>query len=355
MPSATEVIDELTERDEVSQGFDELWEEVERELQDMETNQTAAMPDDDLEYYAAVTVRNDVLNISGATSSFGGGEVQELPILSLGFNTRDGEYFVTQGDALLGGAIVNPPNATAGPAVVAIDEAHGVDLDHAAHCFESLNTIRGHVSVRRVGSEEGEPTVKKNGKPVYVCETSDESTFEVVDPDDVDETDPISELPSGREEKRQMINENFFPESETFTLQTYADHESVRNDRGFGVAYGADMYRIRAQVQDAVVFDSGNGFLTVTDDTIYSREDINPELVNENMRTHGLQVSINEEFVCGEGSLLDIYGWVEQRDDTGQFQMTALGLIPIVEKEYEGGVVGSSDDQEEDDFEEDTI
>lgn len=351
--TADSIIDALASDDDVPKARDEIEEMVEDQLEEWSDKQVSEEADDILRRHAASVVKNDLKNIT--TSGFGGGETEEFPILTMGYERREGDYFVTDGDALVGSGIVNPPEQPAGFTVFVIDSAHGVDLDHAAHCFEPLNTVRGSASLRQVGSRDDEPTVKKGGNPTYESRSSNDSKFEIVDPDSVPDDDPLSSLPGGREAKRQLIHENFITDEDRVTLQNYADHVSVKNNNGYELAFGVDVKRFRGEVVDAIVFDgdgqSGNGFMTFTDDTVYSAEEIPPDLINDHMRTPGFQVSVAGDLVYGEGSVLDVYGYIQQRDD-GQYRMNALGVIPIVEYEY-SGPNGSNGGSGDDDIQED--
>lgn len=353
--TAEDIIDRLAGDGDITQSRSEIEQRVDEKTEEMLDNQSSSMSEEDIRFHAAGVVKNKLKNISGG-SGFGGGEAEEMPILTLGFQYKEGDYFVTDDDALLASGIVNPEDDPAGFAIFLLDSAHGVDMEYAMDCFAPLNTVRGYASRRQVGSRDGEPTLKKNGTPVYLINSTDESKFEQVDPDSVDDSDPISDLPADREAKREMINNNFVTEEDAVTLQTYAEHETVTNDNGYEIAFGADVKRIRGEVVDAVKFDgddqSGDGLMTVTDDTVFGEEDIPEELISDQMRTPGLQVSCSGEFVYGENSVLDIYGFIEQRDD-GQYRMQALGVIPIVEFEYDG--YDGSSDSGDDDIEEDTI
>ena len=307
-------------------------------------------PAEEIRVHALRVVKNDLLNMTGG-SGFGGGEAEEIPILTLGYQKKEADYFVTDNDALLASGIINPEDAPAGYAVFIIDSGHGVDLEHAADAFEPLNTVRGNVSKRRVGTRDGEPELKKGGNPTYLVNSTDDSTFEVVDPDEVPSDDPISDLPKDREAQREMIHGNFIGEEDEVDLQSYAEHQTVQNDNGYEIAFGVDVKRFRGEVVDSIRFDSGDGSMTMTDDTVFSEEDIPEELISDRMRTPGLQVSCAGDLVYGENSVLDVYGYIQQRDD-GQFKMQALGVIPVVEFEYDGPEVGggsSTDDAAEED------
>lgn len=337
---------------------DEVEERVEEQLVELKKHQAAEVPEGELRSIALRIVKNDLLNMTGG-SGFGGGEATEFSLLTLGFQRREGDYFVTDGDALLGSGIINPPDEPAGFSTFVLDSAHGVDLEHVAEAFMPLNTVRGYASFRRVGSRDNEPTVTKGGNPTYVTNSTDDSQFEIVSPDDVGDDDPISDLPSDKEAKRNMIHDHFITDEDVVTLQTYAEHETAKmppakSGREYEVAFGVDVKRLRGEVVDSVIFSSGDGAMTLTDETVFSEEDIPAELISDQMRTPGLQVQIAGDLVYGENSVLDVYGFIQQRDD-GQYRMQGLGVIPIVEFDYEGPEVGGDSGADDEAVEEDTI
>lgn len=310
-------------------------------------------PGDDIKLHAARVVKNDLLNMTGG-GGFGGGEAEELPILTLGFQRKEADYFVTDDNALLASGIINPADDPAGYAVFIIDPSHGVDLEHAAEAFMPLNTVRGYAAKRQVGSRDNEPSLKKGGNPTYLVNSTDESMFEMVDPDELEDDDPLSDLPTDREAQREMIHSNFITEDDRVTLQTFPEHESLKNDNGYELAFGVDVKRLRGEVVDAYREEDPYGFatMTLTDETIFDESDVSEELIGDKMRTPGLQVLPAHELVYGENSVLDVYGYIQQTDD-GQYRMQALGVIPAVEFEYDGPE-GSSDSGD-DAAEEDTI
>lgn len=333
----------------------EVRDRIDEQVEEMKEHQSSAISDDDLRGHAISIVKNELFNMTGGGGGgFVDNDAEELSIMALGFQEKDPQYFVTDNEALLASAIVNPPNDPAGFAMVLIDSGDGVDLEHASDAFQYLNTVRGFAAKRQVGSWDDEPTIKKGGNPTYVVETKNNSTFEVVDPNEVDDDDPLSELPADREAKRQMIHDYFITDEETVTLQTYAEHETIKNSRGYPVAFGSDVKRVRGEVVDSYIFDSGDGVMTITDDTIFAEEDVSEELIGDKQRTPGLQVSVGGDFVFGEKSILDIYGYIEQRDD-GQYKMQAFGVIPIVEFDYDGPQGSGSSGADDDAVDEDTI
>lgn len=353
MSSTEKTIDEMIESvsDQTGLEVDEVRDRAEERFEDLKEHKSSEVGDDVLMRHA-VSVVNSEEEISA--QGFGGGESEQFPLLALGYQTREGDRFVTDGDAIHGGAIINPPERPAGYAVVIIDTEHGVDFEHAKEAFTPLNTIRAVASIRRVGSRDGEPSIEKNGNPTYVVTSNTESTFEIVDPDDASDDDPISSLPRDREAKRDLINDNFFTEEETFTVKEYAENLAATNDDGYAIAFGADAKRIRGEVVDAIRFEGGGGNMTIVDETIYSEDDVPTELIADERRTPGLTVGIAGELVYGENSILDLYGHVVQFD-SGQYTFQATGVIPIVEYEYDGGVVGGDSDEEDDAIESDTI
>jgi hypothetical protein len=352
VPSNEEKIKAIAKKAEVD--VEEVQERVEEEFQDLKEHQTSAMPDDELRGHAISVVKNDYLNMTGG-GGFGAGDAEEIPILTLGFQRKEADYFVTDDPALLGAGIINPPDSPAGFATFIIDSGDGVDLELAADAFQPLRTVRGAVAVRQFGSWDGEPNFKKGGNPTYICNTTSDSKFEIVaDPSELPSDDPLSELPGDREDKRQMIHNNFITEEDSFTLETYAEHETLKNDNGYGIGFGVDVKRIRGEVVDSVRFDGGGGIIKMTDDTIFSEEDIPQELIGDESRTPGLKVSVAGDLVVGENSIIDAYGYIRQRND-GQYELQCLGIIPIVEYEYDGPEVGGDDGSDDAAAEEDTI
>ena len=353
MSKAKTIIDKLESDPDVSLDRKEIEEKIDAKTEEMLQSQVSDMPEEEVRYHAASVIKNEIKNISGS-SGFGGGETEEFPILAMGYQYKEGDYFVTENDALLASGIINPSDSPAGYALFIIDTDHGVDLDHTMNAFQSLNTVRGFASKRQVGSIDGEPTLKKGGNPTYLVNSTSDSKFEMVDPEDADDDDPISELPSGREDKREMIHQHFIPDEESFTVQEYAKHKAITNDNGYALAFGMDVKRIRGEVIDSMIFDSGDGVMTITDDSIYSEDDVPEELISDNMRTPGLQVSVSGDFTYGEGSILDVYGYINQRKD-GQYVLEATGVIPIIEMEYDGPDSSGSSGTDDDDIEGDTI
>lgn len=330
----------------------EVEERVEAKLEDLKSHQASEISETALRKHAASIVKNDLLNIS--SGGFGGGESTELPVLALGYQQKEGDYFVTDGDAVVALGIVNPPEDPAGLCIFLLDADHGVDVDHATSVFRPLNTVRAFVSFRQVGSRDGEPKLRKGGSPTYLANSTSSSKFEEVDPGSVSSSDPISELPDGREDKREMIHRHFITEDDAVNLQTYAEHSTATNSNGYELAFGIDIKRFRGEVVDVYSNDSGFGTMTLMDDTVFSEDDVPDELVSDQMRTPGIQVLMDPGLLqYGENSVLDVYGFVEQTDE-GQYRMQGFGIVPIVEFEREFGN-DSGDSGSDDAVKEDTI
>lgn len=328
------------------------YERVEQKFQEAiqrVTENTAAEEDEEVfEGHALAITRSDLLNFGGGRFS---GEAEELPILALGAGRRkESDYFVTEGDGMVCAGIVNPPEDPAGFATFLVDADSGVSFEHVEEVFSPLNTVRGFLSRRQVGSRDGEPAIKKGGSPTYLCSSTPESKFEQVNPDEVPQDDPIWELPSEQEAKREMVHDHFITSEDEMSLQNYASHESTSNSNGYEVAFGVDVKRVRGQIIDVYSNDDGFGTMTIIDDTIGDEGDVPEELVSDRMRTPGLQVMANPAMLrYGENSLVDVYGFIEQRDDTGQYLMSGFGMVPIVEfqREYQSGGSSSDSDHEE--------
>lgn len=300
-------------------------------------SQRSQKSDDDLKHYSIKSVYNDLQNMESLT--------EELPILTLGYQERDGDHFVTTDGhrALVGLGIVSPEEDRPGLSVFVIDEADGIDIDYVKELFEPLNTIKGAVQRRLVGSRDIEEKLTKGDQPVYECETIDGSTFEEVDPE---EDERFDGLPSEWEAKRDLINEGLIDEREQVTFQNYAQHVSVKQVNGFDVAFGADVKRIEGEIVN--VYSNENfGVMTILDKSAFGPNDVPDDLIDDQMRTPGLKVWMAPDLLkYAEGSIVDVYGHIQQTDD-GQYQMRGFGIIPIVEFERDTSTASSDDDIEE--------
>lgn len=320
---------------------------VDEKYEEFKDSQTSAMSDDDIRFHAVKSVNNKLKNMTG--SSFSPGQVEELPILTLGYQERDGEYFVTDDDAIVGLGIVNPEDDPAGLCTMVIDSNDGVDLEYAKELFEPLNTIRGNLTRRQVGSYDGEENLRKGGQPTYTCESGPDTKLEDVDPSEEPDSSRFSELPDDWESKRDMINQHIIGDDEQITFQNYAEHESVKtesNSGRFEAAFGIDVKRIRGEVVDVFSNDSF-GVMTILDETAFDESDVPEDLLSDQMRVAGLQIWMPPGLLkYDEGSIIDVYGYVDQSDD-GQYQMRGFGSIPIIEFERDTSTGVSSDDVEE--------
>lgn len=321
---------------------------VEDELAKLQDNLAADIGEDELRSHAVSIVKNDLLHIT--SSGFGGGEAEELSVLALGYQRKESNYFVTDGDALVALGITNPRGKDdPGLSIFLLDENHGVDLDHTSATFQPLNTIRAVANRRAVGEIDGEPEITKGGKPTYLMNSTRSSKFEEVNPEEADDSDPLSELPSDLEAKRDLINEHFITDEDVVTLQNYPEHET-RKRGDYEVAFGIDIKRFRGEVVDVYSNDNGFGVMTMMDNTVFDQDDVPEELVSDKMRTPGLQIfgMPPELLQYGERSMLDVYGFIEQTDE-GQYRMQGFGIIPIVAFDRdESGKGGTSSDIDED-------
>ena len=340
--SAADLIQETAARTDLSQG--EVEAKVDEKLDEWqeEGRLPGAEETEELRRHAASVV-NSELNIVDESSV---GEAVSIPTLALGFKS-DAPPLYDGDEGLRALGIVNPPEDPAGVAIFLLDSGDGVDMGHGQDAFAPLQTTRVAGDIRRTGTLDSEPTITKGEAPTYIVESTGETTLELVDPATAADDDPMSKLPESREAKREMVNANFIGEDDRLTVQNYVDHEAVKNENGYAAGFGADIKRIRGEVVDAVQFGD-RGLLTLTDDTVYDEDDIPVDLVNDRMRTPGLQVDIAAELLFGEGSVVDVYGYLIQRDD-GQYQLQGLGAVPIVEFEYDDGDYasggsGSTDD-----------
>ncbi len=340
--SASEVIDDLVESCDKSR--DELEQMVSDQLAEWDDEGVIVSdePGGEMKLQAANVVAGQI-NIRDADAT---ANSEAVPALALGYQPEP-DSGLYDGYGMRWAGIVNPPNGPAGPAVGVFDGGDGLDVEHMKAAFRPLETIRVTGEIRRVGTYDSEPTVKKAGAPTYNLESTGDTIIERVDPANAEPGDPIADLPSEREPKRQMIHQNFIPESECVTLQNYAEHKCTENANGWPAGFGADMKRVRGEVVDAVTFDYGSGLMTVSDETVVVEEEVDDELLSDAQRTPGMQVEIANELIYGEGSVLDVYGYVSQRQD-GQYQFSAFGAVPIVEFAYDDDVVetgGSSNDE----------
>lgn len=338
-------IEELAERTDLS--VDELTEKVDAKHESMMEHKSAEITSEELRVHALKSVYNEHENLQGSNRS--SGEVEELPILTLGYQYKDAEKFYTDEDALSVLALVNPPEDPAGLMTMLLEQEDGLDLSYLKEVFQPLNTVRGYATRRPVGSYDSEPKVTKGGNAVYTGRSTSESKFEVVDPDEMDDSDPLSGLPADQEAKRELLHDNFLTDEDRVTVADYAEHQSVLDERGYAVALGADIKRFRGEVVDTFHHEeSGFTTMTMTDDTVFTAEDIPEELVSDKMRTPGLQVQIEPEMLtAGEGSVLDVYGFIDQYE--GHYSMNAFGFVPIVEYPRDESTSGSDSTNKPDD------
>jgi hypothetical protein len=253
--------------------------------------------DEIMKRHAAMAVKNELLEL-GADNQGGGGGTDGIPVLALGYR-REGTSLV-DGDGIRAAGLMNPPEGKAGLCIFLIDGADGVDLDHAKEAFSPLQTIRASGRIRQVGTYDNEPTLMKVGAPTYNFESTSDSTFEIVDPDDADDNDPLSDLPSTQEAKRSMLNKEFIPEEETMTVSDFKNQTATKNSSGWAAGLGVDIKRLRGEVVNAISFEGGGGYITVTDDTVYDEEDVSAELISDKQRVPGVQVDIERDHIVGE-------------------------------------------------------
>lgn len=332
-----EKIGEIIEKTGLS--MDEVDSHLEERYVEFTKRQSSELPEGEMEKLVARATHNDLMNVSGPQVQY-----EELPILTMGFQYRKAESFYTDQDAVVGLGIVNPSDDPAGLASFVIEEADGLDMDYIQEIFQPLNTIVGDVQRRRIGTFDNESHFEKGGSPTYHITTGPKSTFR-----DEGEFDAI---PEDREEKRDLINGHFITEEgdDVVTIQNYAEHERVENASGYPLSNGIDVKRIRGEVANVYEGD-GFGIMVVTDDTVFNESDVPDDLISEEQRTPGLQVFMDPPLLqYGEGSWLDVYGYVEQSRKTGQWQMSAFGAIPIINFEREDSSNASSNDDVEEDL-----
>lgn len=328
--------------EQTSESESEINTKLQKKFEEYKDHQTAALDDQDIRELAVHSVTNQYKNIFGSMRS-----LEELPILTMGFMYRKAEYFYTDEDAIIGLGIVNPEDDQAGVSVFLIRQEDGIDLGYAADLFKPLNTIVGTVERREVGSRSSEQSIRKGGSPTYTLQTGEESTFEM--------KNDFEKLPSEKEEKRELINDNFLCEAvdesermgEVVDLQNYSSHFRAGNDNGFELCNGIDVKRFRGTV--ASTFDNGDhfGIVTMVDDTVFDDSDISDELLSEDQRTPGMSVVMDPSMIdFGEDSVLDVYGYVDQDGESEQYRFHAFGAVPIIKFARESS--GEQDTVEED-------
>lgn len=313
---------------------EEVEEKVEEKFEMLLESQQSEIPEERVKFFAVKSVNNELKNMTG--SSFSGGQAEELPVLTLGYQEKDGDYFVTEDGykAIVGLGVVNPADDPAGLSTILIDGGDGVDIEYAKELFEPLKTLRGNFTRRQVGSRDGENSLRKGGLPTYVCQSVGDTTLEEVDPEEEPEGSRFKELPSDWEAKRDMINENIIDDDELLDLTNYSehisDHTQSNDGRSFETAFGIDVKRIKGQIVD--VFNTDDfGVMTVLDDTVFDSSEVPEELQTDQMRVAGLQVfdMAPDLLQYDEDSRVDVYGYVEQTDK-GQYRMRGFGMIPIM-------------------------
>lgn len=346
--STEQTIDALASEEGISESREEIEELVAEKENEFQKKSSTNETDEQIRRIAVMMVKNEFQNLS---SSGYIGELEEVPVIPLGYQKQDiGIGIVQDYESLHVGCVVSPPERSAGLAMLVVEGNH-VDLDHAKSVLQPLNTVKARIGVEKVGGDS-EPTIKKAGNPTYNLRTGEDSIIDKVDTDSLDPNDPLAELPAEKEEKRALVNGNFFPESEVVTVRDFVEHESVQNENGYPAGLGTDMKRLRGQVVDSVKFDYGGGLMTIMDDSVYNEEEIPEELLTEDTRTPGALVRADNDFILGDDSIVDIYGPISQNPNTKQYTINGYGVIPIMNNEYDGGIIetsgGSSSNVEED-------
>lgn len=272
------------------------------------------------------------------------GETEELPILSLG---HGGERPIGGGNTGViavgivnpqtGGIINEPPeDDPAGLAVFVCDESRGADLGNIRDAFRPLNTLKGWFSRRQASTVEWKGTDPEgNKRPVYICSTTGETRVEDTE---------VEALPSDQETKRKLINQQYIPEEDSFTLETF--HENLSKLDGDRTAdWGSDIKRMRGYIVDAYrnfgdpsdPDDNDFGVMTVIDDSV---ADVS-ELEDTDLSTGregsaiGLTVWMPPELVqYGEESYVDVYGTLTRNQD-GEVWMNGVSVTPLAAFPYE--------------------
>lgn len=349
------LIESIAQLKDISEeGAKELVEEEYQRFFDNKDSELGDDPDTDQEmtkFYAARSIYTGEKNLS--SGGYSGGTVEGVPVLTLGYQEKDGDYFVTQDGykAIVGLGLINPEEEDVDPGLSTfiIDGGHEVDIEYAKELFEPLNTLRANVTRRRVGSRDGENSIRKGNLPTYVCQSTEETTLKEIDPEEEPEGSVFADLPSTWEDKRDMINKDVLGKDEV-SLQNYAEHVTDRtqsNDgRAFETAFGVDVKRIRGEIVSVNTNDNETfGVMTVTDETVYDEEDVPDDLRDDYMRQPGLKCfDVAPDLLkYAPGSVVDVYGYIDQDDETAQYRMRPFGIVPLISFERDTET-GASDD-----------
>lgn len=315
--STADELEEIAESKDVE--LDEVREEFKEKYNELQDN-SQGLPESKVEEIALRTTRTSTLSSDRISTD-------DVEMLTIGGSIREWD----SGDTFVGKALVDPnPDTDSGAerlASVIVDSDH-VELAEIYDAFSEVgNVVTGNFSV-----SEGDI------EPFLVLNSGDNTEIELTKPDD---RAPLIE------EIREAVPET--------SLASAAEDLSAttRDDDGdvYPANFGVDIRRIEADVYDGYKNpDSNLGIYTIRDDTLFDEEDIadsdvyDAETANENATPGMTCFGDSDDMEHGTGSVLEIYGVVEQGDDG--VQMNIDGIIPIYSEEFDG-YVDSSDDEED--------
>lgn len=315
--STADELEAIAEKKEVE--LDDVRETFKEKYNDLSEN-SQGLPDEKLEELALRTTRTATLSSDRIST-------EDVEMLTVGGSIREW----SNGDSFVGKALVDQhPDSEEGKerlASVIVDSDH-MELTEVYDAFSEVgNIVEGNFSVSEADIE-----------PFLVLNSGDNTTIEVTKPDD---RGPLLE------EIRNAVPET--------SLASAAEDLSAttRDDDGdvYPANFGVDIRRIEADVYDGYKNpDTNLGIYTIRDDTLFDEEDIadsdvyDAETANENATPGMTCFGDSDDMEHGTGSVLEIYGVLQQSDDG--VQMNIDGIVPVYSEEFDG-YVDSSDDEED--------
>lgn len=283
----------------------------EEELAEHREHATELVDEEDLQEQALSVLEADLFR--GEST---GGPVEELEILTIG---HKGVQQWSDGDGGTRNVIVSfgltqPEDEPMGVGVFINDESRGADLGNVRELFgETLTTAKGWYQV------EQSDTLSN----VYICNTTDETRVEY------DES-----VDRSRKELLDLLRTHIDEEADLSDLSNVV---TTTNDEGYAADFGADIKRLEGTVISHYQ-DQQKGYQRYTvKDRSTSVDDLDDAIHSEQARDMGLTVWLSEDFYrWGEDSTLEFYGTFE-RDDEGQIQMNAYGIVPLNPRPLEQG------------------
>ena len=303
--------------DDVYPQFQEKLEVVEQKvMEDAEDRQK-------VDYAVAMLQSDDIRADRTGTS----GEQMPLDILSIGHRGVWEDHPATDTDTVTAHGIIHghldgpDEDPRASPAVIMLERPE-VDLLEAQSKFSPLNELHGTFEVEEAWDLKG----------FHRVYSTEDTTLEERD---------IPDLPSGRDDKNEMLRQ-MFPDVELSSLAEDGEGLSAFDpDSGFTHDWGADIKRFTGTIVDYYVKDDRSwGAYTVMDDSVLPEDiDANDMIVGDSQQTPGLTVHCEPDYHMqyGNNSIVDVYGVVEKESDTGQITIRAAGIVPIVPMEMDDG------------------